>query len=109
MKIVTWNVRGVCSPSTKFCMWKNVFEGQWDILCAVEHMDHAKSGSFIQHNMYHVCYASVDGGLYSVVILIVKDTLEPMVVQSDIHGRSIVVEVNYEGQRIWIVGILCTK
>ena len=26
-------------------------------------------------------------------------------VQSDIHGRYIVVEINYEGQRIWIVGI----
>ena len=86
-------------------MWKNVFEGQWDILCAVEHKDHAKSGSFIQHNGYHVCYAGVTGGLYSGVILIVKDTLQPVVVQSDIHGRYIVVEINYEGQRIWIVGI----
>ena len=28
-----------------------------------------------------------------------------MVVQSDIHGRYIVVEISYEGQRIWIVAI----
>ena len=80
-------------------------ECQWDILCAVERKDHTKSGSFIQHNGYHVCYAGVIGGLYSGVILIVKDTLQPVVVQSDIHGRYIVVEINYEGQRIWIVGI----
>ena len=86
-------------------MWKNVFEGQWDILCAVEHKDHAKSGSFIQHNGYHVCYAHVNGGLYSGVILIVKDILQPVVVQSDIHGQYIVVDINYEGQRICIVGI----
>ena len=83
----------------------NVFECQWDILCALEHKDHANFGSFIQHNGYHVCYAGVNCGLYSGVILIVKDTLQPMVVQSDIHGQYIVVEINYEGQRIWIVGI----
>ena len=28
-----------------------------------------------------------------------------MVVQSDIHGWYIVVDIIYEGQRIWIVGI----
>ena len=39
------------------------------------------------------------------LILIVKDILQPVVVQSDIHGRYIVVDINYEGQRIWIVGI----
>ena len=86
-------------------MWKNVFEVQWDILCAVEHKDHAKSGSFIQHNGYHVCYTGVNGGLYSCVILIVKHILQQVVVQRDIHGRYIVVDINYEGQRICIVGI----
>jgi exonuclease III len=64
-------------------------ECQWDILCVVEHNDHAKFGSSIQHNGYHVCYASVNGGLYSGVILIIKATLQPMVIQSDRHGRYI--------------------
>ena len=81
-------------------MWKNVFEGQWDILCAGEHKEHAKSGSFIPHNGYHVCYAGVNGGLYLGVIRIVKDILQPVEVQSDIHGRYIVVDINYEGQSI---------
>ena len=105
MKIVTWNVRGVCSPSKMYGMWKNVFSNQWDILCAVEHKDHAKSGTSHQHNGYHACYAGVNGGLYSGVILIVKNNLQPVVIQSDVHGRFIVVEINYEGERIWVVGI----
>jgi exonuclease III len=74
-------------------------------LCAIKHKDHSKSESSIQHNGYHVCYAGVNGELYLGVILIVKNSLQPVVVQSDIYGRYIVVEVNFEGQRIWIVGI----
>ena len=70
------------------------------IVYSREHKEHAKSWSFIQHNGYHVCYAGVNGGLYSGVILIVKDILQPVVVQSDIHGQYIVVDINYEGQSI---------
>ena len=105
MKIVTWNVRGVCSPSKRYGMWKSIFDSQWDILCAVEHKEHAKSGSSLHHKQYHVSYAGVTGGPYSGVMLIVRDSLKPVVVQRDVHGRFLVVEVNYEGKHIWVVGI----
>ena len=105
MKIVTWNVRGVCSPSKRYGMWKSIFNSQWDILCAVEHKEHVKSGSSLHHKQYHVFYARVTRGPYSGVMLIVRDSLKPVVVQRDVHGRFLVVEVNYEGRQIWVVGI----
>ena len=66
MKIVTWNVRGVCSPSKRYGMWKSIINNQWDILCAIEHKEHAKSGSSLHHKQYHVFYAGVTGGLIQV-------------------------------------------
>ena len=86
-------------------MWKTVFISQWDVLCAVEHKEHARSGSSLQYKQYHVFYAGVIGGLYSGIMLIIRDNLKPMVVQRDVHGRFLVVEVNYEGNKIWVVGI----
>ena len=38
-------------------------------------------------------------------MLIVRDNLKPVVVQRDVHGWFLVVEVNYEGKQIWVVGI----
>ena len=105
MKIVTWNVRGICSSSKGYSMWKIVFISQWDVLCAVEHKEHARSGSSLQYKQYCVFYARVTGGLYSCIMLIVRDSLKPIVVQRDVHGRFLVVEVNYEGNKIWVVGI----
>ena len=105
MKIVTWNVRGICSPSKQYGMWKSIFNSEWDILCVVEHKEHAKSGSSFHHKQYHVFYAGANGGPYSGVMLIIRDSLKPVVVQRDVHGRFLVVEVNYEGKHIWVVGI----
>ena len=105
MKIATWNVRGICSSYKRYSMWKTVFISQWDVLCAVEHKEHARSGSSLQYKQYHVFYAGVIGGLYSGIMLIIRDNLKPMVVQRDVHGRFLVVEVNYEGNTIWVVGI----
>ena len=102
---VTWNVRGICSQSKQYGMWKSIFNSEWDILCVVEHKEHAKSGSSFHHKQYHVFYAGVNGGPYSGVMLIIRDSLKPVVVQRDVHGRFLVVEVNYEGKQIWVVGI----
>ena len=71
-----------------------------DILCAIEHKEPAKSGSSLHYKQYHVFYAGVTGGPYSAVMLIVRDSLKPVVVQRDVHGRFLVVEVNYEGKQI---------
>ena len=38
-------------------------------------------------------------------MLIVRDSLKPIVVQRDVHDRFLVVEVNYEGKQILVVGI----
>ena len=103
MKIVTWNVRGICSSSKRYSMWKTIFISQWDVLC---HKVHAKSGSSLQYKQYHVFYAGVIGGLYSGAMLIVRDNLKPIVVQRDVHGRFLVVEVNYEGNKIWVVAFM---
>ena len=67
----------------------------------MEHKGHAKFGSSLQHKQYHVFYARVNGGLYSGVMLIVSDILQPIVVQRDVNGRFLVGEVNCEGKRIW--------
>ena len=54
-------------------------------------------------------YVGVTGGLYSDVLLIVKDSFQPIVVQRDVYGRFLVVEVNYEGNKIWVVGIYASN
>ena len=66
MKIVTWNVRGVYSPSKRYGMWKGIFNSQCDIVCEVEHKEHAKSGSSLHHKQYHVFYAGITRGLIQV-------------------------------------------
>ena len=55
------------------------------------------------------CYVEVNGGLYSGIILIVRDSLQPVVFQRDVNFRFLVVEVNYEGERIWVVCIYASN
>ena len=52
----------------QYGMWKSIFNSQWDILCVVEHKEHAKSRSSLHHKQYHVFYAGVTrgGGLIQV-------------------------------------------
>ena len=75
MKIVTWNVRGICSSSNRCGMWNFFIIKQWDVLCAVERKEHAKFGSPLQHRQYHVFYARATRGLCSSVMLAVKDSI----------------------------------
>ena len=71
----------------------------------MERKDHEKFASSLQHKQCHVFYVGVNGGLYSSVILIVRDSLLPLVVQRDVNGQFLVVDVYYEGERIWMVSI----
>ena len=48
--IFTWNVSGICFVSKMYGMWKNTFNNQLDIICSMEHTEHTKCGSSLQHN-----------------------------------------------------------
>ena len=61
-------------------MWKNIFNSQWEY-CAVKHKEHAKSGYSLQHKEYNVFYVGDNGRLYSSIMLILRDNLQPIVVQ----------------------------
>ena len=51
-------------------------------------------GLFFHHKQYKVFYARVNGGTYFAVMLIVRDSLQPILVQRDVRGRFLVLEVN---------------
>ena len=57
MRVVTWNVRGVCSQFKMQQLWEAVLKNQWDILCAVEHKDHKKAGLNFSSKGYTLYYA----------------------------------------------------
>ena len=84
-------------------IYKKIVNGIYYV--QVEHKEHPKSGSSFHHKQYHDFYVGVNGGPYSDVMLIVRDSLLPVVVQRDVNGRFLVVEVNYEGKQIWVVDI----
>ena len=105
MRVVTWNVRGVCSPFKMHQLWQSVFRNHWDILCAVEHKDHKNAGLDFTIKGYTLCYAGVSSGDYSGVLMLIKDQYQPQVVMRDSDGRYIVVEILFEGQLLWIVGV----
>ena len=105
MRVVTWNVRGVCSQFKMQQLWEAILKNQWDILCAVEHKDHKKAGLNFSSKGYTLYYAGLTPGDYSRVLMIVRDHYQPKVVIRDPGGRYIVVEILYEGQVLWIVGV----
>ena len=43
--------------------------------------------------------------MYSPSSLVIKSTLQLIVIQSDIYGRFIVVKINNGGETIWVIGI----
>ena len=91
IKIVTCNVGGICSPSKLHVMWKSILNSQWDILFVVEHKEHVKSRFGLQCKQCNVFYVGVNRGLYPGIMLIVRDSLQPVVVQRDVDGRFLVV------------------
>ena len=83
MKVVTWNVRGACSPHKKYLLWETLLSNEWDILCAVEHKCHELAGSTVHLRGYSSFYAGYLNNHYSGVVLIVRDKYYPQVVHND--------------------------
>lgn len=104
MKLVHWNVRGISSRKKQYVLWQTLLSSQWDVLCAVEHKQHAQAGSGFEHRDFHVFF----NGLHSTnsgVMMIVHDRFRPSVVHRDVHGRFLIVEITYEEQLLWLVGV----
>ena len=52
MKVVTWNVREVCSPHKKLILWETLLSKEWDVLYGVEHKCHELVGSIVHLRGY---------------------------------------------------------
>ena len=98
MKVVTWNVRGACSPHKKYLLWET-------LLCEVEHKCHELAGSTVHLRGYSSFYAGNLNNHYSGVVLIVQDKYYPQVVHYDPYGRFLVLEITFFGEVVWVVGI----
>ena len=105
MKVVTWNVRGACSPHKKYMLWETLLSKEWDVLCAVEHKCHELAGSTVHLRGYSSFYAGHRNNHYSGVVLIVRDKYYPQVVHNDPYGRFLVLEITFFGEIMWVVGI----
>ena len=105
MKVVTWNVRGACSPHKKYILWETLLSKEWDVLCAVEHKCHELAGSTVHLRGYSSFYAGNLNNHYSGVVLIVRDKYYPQVVHNDPYGRFLVLEITFFGEVVWVVGI----
>ena len=105
MKITTRNVRGLCSRFRMHEFWRIVLSEQCDVLCAVEHKDHRNGGLISYCKGYTLCYAGNGHKEYSGIAMFIRDKFQPKVIVSDEFGRFIVVEICYEGQVLWLVGV----
>ena len=82
MRVVTWNVRGVCSQFKMQQLREAVLKNQWNILCVVEHKDYKKEGFKIFIKGYKLYYTELTTGDYSGVLIILRDHYQPKVVIS---------------------------
>ena len=107
MKVVTWNVRGACSPDKKYILWETLLSKDCDVLCAVEHKCHELAGSTVHLRGYLSFYAGNLNNHYSGVVYrsIVQDKYYPQVVHNDPYGRFLVLEIAFFGEVVWVVGI----
>ncbi|MCO5566956.1 hypothetical protein L7F22_020639 [Adiantum nelumboides] len=70
----------------------------------VEHKQHAHAGSGFVHRDFHVFFTGLPS-TQSGVMMIVHDRFCLSVVHRDVHGRFLVVEITYEEQLLWLVGV----
>ena len=68
MEMVTWNVRGVCSPHKKYLLWETLLSQEWDVFCAVKRKCHELAGSTIHLRGYSLFYAGHLNNHYSDVV-----------------------------------------
>ncbi len=109
MKIVSWNVRGICSQFKMHEVWRILLNKQWDVLCAVEHKAHANAGLVTCSHGYTLCYAGKDPGSYSGIVMFIRTHYNPQIILNDDFGRYMVVQIAYEGQLIWLVGVYASN
>ena len=60
-------------------------------------------------NSYTLCY---DGNVHGIImgkLMFITDKFHPKVIASDDFGRFIVVEICYEGQVLWLVGVYASN
>ena len=108
MKITTWNVRGLRSRFRMHEVWRIVLSEQQDVLCAVEHKDHRNAG-LISYSKSYTLFAGNVHGDYSRIFMFIRNNFHPKVIVVDEFGRFIVVEICYEGQVLWLVGVYASN
>ena len=109
MKITTWNVRGICSRFKMHEVWSALLHNQWDVLCVVEHKEHKNAGLMLNTKGYTLCYSGKVKGDYSRVVMFIIDVFCPQVIFTDDLGRFLVVQISYEGQVLWLVGVYASN
>ena len=75
----------------------------------MEHKDYRNVGLVSYSNGYTLCYACNVNGHYYGIVMFIRDKFHPKVIVSDEFGRFIVVEICYEGQVIWLVGVYASN
>ena len=82
---------------------------QWDVLYAVEHKSHENVGLVTCSHGYTLCYAGKDHGSYSRIVMFIRTHYNPQINFNDDFGRYMVVQIAYEGQLIWLVGVYASN
>ena len=54
---------------------------------------------------YTLCYAGKPHGDYSGIVMFIRDHYHPQIIFSDDNERYMVVQISYEGESIWLVGV----
>ena len=110
MKVVTWNVRGACSPHKKYLLRETLLCKQWVVLCAVEHKCHELAASIVHLRGYSSLYARHLNNHYLGAVLIVRDKYYPQVVHNYPYRRFLVLKITFFGRLCgWLAFMPLTK
>ena len=81
------------------------FSNQWDVLCVVEHKVHTNAGLVVFSHGYTLCYAGKKHGDYLGIVMSIHVHYRPQIICSDDNGKYMVVQISYEGELIWLIGV----
>ena len=75
----------------------------------MEHKEHKNAGLMLNTKGYILCYSGKVKGDYSGVVMFIREVFCPQVIFTDDLRRFLVVQISYEGQVLWLVGVYASN
>lgn len=105
LKTISWNVNGLNNKNKRNQIAHVLLKKNWDLICLQETHVIGKHKRVLSNKRLGLDFVTSDKVKKRGVVIYIKEKYDPQLLYKDEHGRVVVVQMVFHGEKIVVVGI----